>query len=66
MSEKARKVSNVLLDFVFGEPLAQPEVVAQDTEQAWQAWLDAMAACETETETVGKDGFARTMPMLMH
>jgi hypothetical protein len=63
MSEKARKVSNVLLDFVFGEPIPQPEVVAQDTELAWQAWLDAMTARDAEKEA--KDGFARTMPMLM-
>lgn len=63
MSEKARKVSNVLLDFVFGEPIPQPEVVTQDTEQAWQAWLDAMTAYADEKED--KDGFARTMPMLM-
>jgi hypothetical protein len=63
MSEKARKVSNVLLDFVFGEPIPQPEVVTQDTEQAWQAWLDAMTAQENEKED--KNGFARTVPMLM-
>jgi hypothetical protein len=53
----------VLLDFVFGEPIPQPEVVTQDTEQAWQAWLDAMTAQENEKED--KNGFARTVPMLM-
>ena len=36
-----RSVSAVLLDFVFGEPLPQPEVTENNSEQAWQEWLDA-------------------------
>lgn len=38
---KARNVSTALLDFVFGEPLPQPEVVERNDEQGWQAWLAA-------------------------
>jgi hypothetical protein len=50
-------VSAVLLDFVFGEPLPQPEVVEQDSEQAWQEWLDAKARQEDVIE------FEDTHPM---
>lgn len=38
---KARNVSAVLLDFVFGEPMPQPEVIERNDEQAWEAWLAA-------------------------
>jgi hypothetical protein len=40
---QGRSVSAVLLDFVFGEPLPQPDVVEHDSEIAWQEWLDAKA-----------------------
>ena len=52
-----RSVSAVLLDFVFGEPLPQPEVVEHDSEQAWQEWLDAKATQEAVSE------FEDTVPM---
>ena len=65
---KNHKVSNVLLDFIFGEPIPQPEVIEQDTEQAWQAWLDAMIARDAVSEKARVDDtFERTVPMsLMH
>ena len=62
MNTKAKKVSTVLLDFVFGEPIPQPVVIEQDTEQAWQEWLDAMSERDIE---LNKDSFARTVPMAM-
>ncbi|HQX61457.1 MAG: hypothetical protein KBF63_15270 [Rhodoferax sp.] len=62
MNTKAKKVSTVLLDFVFGEPIPQPVVIEQDTEQAWQEWLDAMTERDIE---LNKDSFARTVPMAM-
>lgn len=63
MNVKAKNVSTVLLDFVFGEPIPQPVVIEQDTEQAWQQWLDATTERDTQHN---KDAFERTMPMLMH
>ncbi len=45
---KARDVSSVLLDFIFGEPMPQPEVSEHDDEKAWQAWLDAKAAQDAD------------------
>ena len=62
MNTKAKKVSTVLLDFVFGEPIPQQVVIEQDTEQAWQEWLDAMTERDIE---LNKDSFARTVPMAM-
>ncbi len=62
MNTKAKKVSTVLLDFVFGEPIPQPVVIEQDTEQAWQEWLDAMTERDIE---LNKDSFERTVPMAM-
>lgn len=47
---QARSVSEALLDFVFGEPLPQPEVVERDDETAWQDWLNAMADQEAVIE----------------
>ncbi len=52
-----RGVSAVLLDFVFGEPVPQPEVIEHDSEQAWQEWLDARAKQEMVVE------FEDTQPM---
>lgn len=52
-----RSVSAVLLDFVFGEPLPQPEVVEHDSEQAWQEWLHAKARQDAVVE------FEDTEPM---
>lgn len=52
-----RSVSAVLLDFVFGEPVPQPEVVEHDSEQAWQDWLDATASMDAGNE------FEDTQPM---
>ena len=60
MEAPARTVSTVLLDFVFGEPLPAPEVIEQDTEQAWQEWLDVMA------DNAAQDGFEPTRPMPTH
>ncbi len=53
----SRSVSAVLLDFVFGEPLPQPEVVEHNSEQAWQEWLDARAKQDVVVE------FEDTQPM---
>lgn len=63
MNTKAKRVSTVLLDFVFGEPIPQPVVIEQDTEQAWQEWLDAITERDAQHD---KDSFERTVPMLMH
>ncbi len=64
MNDKTRKASTVLLDFIFGEPIAQPEVIEQDTEQAWQAWLEAMAS---KAQARSDDKFEATVPMaLLH
>ncbi len=60
METQPRSVSTVLLDFMFGEPLPQPEVVEQDTEIAWQNWLDAMADQEVVIE------FEDTIPTDLH
>lgn len=66
MNNKTHKVSTVLLDFIFGEPIAQPEVIEQDTEQAWQAWLDAMTARDAASDKDrDDDDFAHTVPMSM-
>jgi len=68
MNNKTHRVSNVLIDFIFGEPNAQPEVIEEDTETAWQAWLDAMTARDAAGDD-GRDdnGFEGTRPMsLMH
>jgi len=48
--KQARSVSAVLLDFVFGESLPQPDVVERDDEMAWQDWLNAMADQEAVIE----------------
>ena len=40
---QGRGVSALLLDFVFGDPMPQPEVVVRDDEPAWQDWLNALA-----------------------
>jgi len=64
MSNKEKKVSKMLLDFVFGEPIPQPEVVELDTEQAWQDWLDATAARANDKDD--KITFERTAPMMIH
>jgi len=53
----SRGASAVLLDFVFGDPLPQPDVVEHDSEQAWQDWLDAKAR-----QDGGKE-FEDTRPM---
>lgn len=68
LNTKTHKVSNVLLDFIFGEPIAQPEVTELDTEKAWQAWLDAMAVRDGNADDGRKDDdFERTLPMsLLH
>lgn len=68
MNNKTHKVSNVLLDFIFGEPIPQPEVIEQDTEKAWQAWLDAVTARDATVDRDRDDeAFARTVPMsIMH
>lgn len=63
MTVKAKKVSTVLLDFVFGEPIPQPVVIEQDTEQAWQEWLDATTERDARHN---QDAFERTRPMAMH
>jgi len=60
MQTPSRKVSTVLLDFVFGEPLPVPEVIEDDTASAWQNWLDAVARQETSLD------FEPTMPMVLH
>lgn len=56
-NRQARSVTEVLLDFVFGEPLPQPEVVEHDDEKGWQAWLDAKSQQEIVPE------FEDTRPM---
>ncbi len=66
MINKTHKVSNVLLDFIFGEPIPQPEVIEQDTEKAWQAWLDAITARDAASDKDRDDDvFERTVPMAM-
>ena len=49
-SGQVRNVSTLLRDFVFGEPLPQPEVVESNDEQAWQDWLNSMADLEAVIE----------------
>ncbi len=58
MQTPYRKVSTVLLDFVFGEPL--PEVIGDDTASAWQTWLGAVANRDVSQE------FETTRPMVLH
>ena len=66
LNNKTHKVSNVLLDFIFGEPIPQPEVIEQDTEKAWQAWLDVISARDAASDKGrGDDVFERTVPMAM-
>ena len=68
LTHKTPKVSDVLLDFIFGEPIPQPEVIEQDTEKAWQAWLDAIVARDAVNDKdPDSNAFVRTVPMsLMH
>lgn len=66
MINKTHKVSNVLLDFIFGEPIPQPEVIEQDTEKAWQAWLDAVTTGDATSDMDrNEEAFERTVPMSM-
>ena len=37
--ENFRKLSQLLLDFVFGAARPQPEALEADSEAAWQRWL---------------------------
>ncbi len=60
METQPRSVSAVLLDFVFGEPLPQPQVIEENSESAWQAWLNAMADQEAVVE------FEDTEPLNVH
>ena len=60
METRARNVSTILLDFVFGEPIPQPEVIEASTEEAWQQWLNAMADKEAVIE------FEDTKPLELH
>ena len=55
-----RKVSTVLLDFVYGEPLARSEMAGDSPSNAWQKWLDAVARQESLPE------FEPTRPMVQH
>ncbi len=50
METQTKSVSTILLDFVFGEPIPQPEVIEESTEEAWQRWLNAMADKEAVIE----------------
>ncbi len=43
MKTAPRTVSATVLDFMFGEPLPVPEVVVEDSAEAWQQWLNAVA-----------------------
>ena len=52
-----RSASTVLLDFVFGEPLPQPEVTERNDEQGWLAWLAAKKHQDTVVD------FEDTRPM---
>jgi hypothetical protein len=45
-----RDVSTVVLDVVFGQPLPVPEVVVQDSAEAWQEWLNAVADQEAAVD----------------
>lgn len=45
-----RNVSTAVPDFAFGEPLPVPEVVVEDSAEAWQQWLHAVADQEAEVE----------------
>ena len=60
MQTPYRKVSTVLLDFVFGEPLPVPEVIEDDTASAWQTWPYAVANRDASQE------FETTRPMVVH
>ena len=41
MTENFRKISQLLLDFVFGAARPLPEAAEPDSEAAWQRWLTA-------------------------
>lgn len=43
-------VSTVVLDLVFGQPLPVPEVVVEDSAEAWQQWLNAVADQEAPVD----------------
>lgn len=45
-----RDVSTVVLDLVFGQPLPVPEVVVEDSAEAWQQWLNAVADQEATVD----------------
>lgn len=45
-----RDVSTVVLDLVFGQPLPVPEVVVEDSAEAWQQWLNAVADQEAAVD----------------
>jgi hypothetical protein len=45
-----RDVSTVVLDLVFGQPLPVPEVVVEDSAEAWQQWLNAAADQEATVD----------------
>lgn len=53
----SRTVSTAVLDFVFGEPLPVPDVVVEDSAEAWQQWLNAVADQEEMVD------FEPTQPM---
>jgi hypothetical protein len=50
MKKSPRNVSAVLLDLMFGEPLPVPDVVVDDSAEAWQRWLNAVADQEAQVE----------------
>lgn len=68
MNSKTPKGTSAPLDFIFGEPIPQPELIEQDTEKVWQAWLDAMTARDAaNAKDQDDEAFARTVPMpMMH
>jgi hypothetical protein len=50
MKAAPRNVSTAVLDFMFGEPLPVPDVVVEDSAEAWQRWLNAVADQEAVVE----------------
>jgi|GEM_PF-2451324 len=52
-----RDVSTVVPDLVFGQPLPLPEMVVEDSAEAWQQWLNAVADQEAAVD------FERTQPL---
>ena len=50
MAKDDRNMAEVLLDFVFGDPLPVPEVIEEDTAEVWQKWLNAVADSECVVE----------------